>query len=74
VQYGPTEAETLSLRFRRSLYIAQDIKAGDVLTTENLRSVRPGFGLQPKYLDVLLGHKVTRDVRKGEAVKWEMIG
>ncbi len=57
VTYGPTEAEKPSLKFRRSLYIAQDMQAGDVLTPENLRIVRPGMGLAPKYMNLLLGKK-----------------
>ena len=74
VKYGPTEAEKGSLTFRRSLYIAEDMKAGDILTEKNLRIVRPGLGLPPKYYDVLLGRKVNRDVKRGTAVKWELVG
>ena len=51
VTYGPTEAEKPSLKFRRSLYIAQDIKVGEELTPQNLRIVRPGMGLEPKYYE-----------------------
>jgi len=74
ISYGPSEAEKGSLMFRRSLYIAEDMKAGDVLTKENLRIVRPGLGLAPKYYDVLLGRKVSHDVKKGSAVRWDIIG
>ena len=73
VQYGPTEAERPSMKFRRSLYIAEDMKAGDVLTPKNLRSVRPGMGLPPKYLDKLLGKKVNRNVPKGSPVSFDII-
>jgi len=73
VKYGPTEAEKPSMKFRRSLYIAQDMKAGDVLTPENLRNIRPGMGLPPKYYDVLLGRKVNRDVKKGTATSWKLV-
>jgi N-acetylneuraminate synthase len=73
IQYGPTEEEKPSMKFRRSLYIAEDMKAGDILTPKNLRSVRPGMGLQPKYYEKLLGKRVTRDLKKGEAVNWSMI-
>ena len=72
--YGPTEAEKASLQFRRSLYIAEDVQAGTELTQENLRIVRPGLGLPPKYYDVLLGRKVNQDLKKGTAMKWEMLG
>ena len=73
VFYGPTEAEKPSLQFRRSLYIAEDMKKGDILTERNLRIVRPGLGLQPKYYDILLGRRVNQDVNKGTAVSWELI-
>ena len=61
------------MKFRRSLYIAEDMKAGDVLTPKNLRSVRPGMGLPPKYLDKLLGKKVNRNVPKGSPVSFDII-
>ena len=69
VTYGSTEEEKGSLVFRRSLYIAEDMKKGDVLSEKNLRIVRPGLGLPPKYYDILLGRTVNRDVKKGTAVK-----
>jgi pseudaminic acid synthase len=74
VSYGPTKAEEKSLGFRRSVYISADLKAGDVLTPENLRCVRPGFGLAPKNYELLLGRRVNRDVKKGTPMKWELIG
>ena len=58
---------------RRSLYIAEDMKAGDIITEKNVRSVRPGYGLHPKYLNDLLGKKVNRDLQKGERMKLEYI-
>ena len=73
ILYGPTEKEKASLKFRRSLYIVRDMKAGDVLTRENLRAVRPGLGLPPKHIDVLMGKTVIRDVLRGTPVCWEMI-
>jgi pseudaminic acid synthase len=73
VLYGPTEAEKKSLIFRRSLYIAQDMQAGDMLTPVNLRVVRPGKGLHPRFYEQLLGKHVRRDVRKGTAVDWDLI-
>ena len=74
VSYGPTEAERKSLQYRRSLYVVKDMKAGDVLTPETVRSIRPGLGLPTKYLDVVLGKTVSREVKRGEALGWEMIG
>ena len=73
VKYGPAEAEKSSMKFRRSLYIAQDMKAGDVLNETNLRIVRPGLGLAPKYYDVILGRKVNKGVKMGTAVDWGII-
>ena len=72
VTYGPSEAEKGSLTFRRSLYIAKDMKKGDVLDKENLRIVRPGLGLPPKYHEVILGRKINRDVKKGTPVEWNI--
>ena len=72
VTYGTTKTEKGSLTFRRSLYIAKDMKKGDVLNEKNLRIVRPGLGLPPKYYDVLLGKKVNRDLKKGTAVEWDL--
>jgi len=74
VTYRPSEAEKPSMKFRRSLYIAKDTKAGEILTAENLRIVRPGMGLAPKYYEILLGRKVNSDIKKGTAVSWELVG
>ena len=73
VSYGPTEAEKNSLQFRRSLYIVRDLKAGDVLTRENVRAIRPGLGLPPKYLEEVLGKRVRRDAKRGTALNWELL-
>ena len=73
VQYGPTQAEMKSLPFRRSIYVAEDVKAGEVLTRKNLRCVRPGFGLPPKYYDVLLGLKARCDIEAGTPMSWSLI-
>lgn len=73
VSYGVTEQEKKSLQFRRSLYIVEDMKAGDVITEKNMRSIRPGLGLAPRYYDVLLGKRVKCDITAGTAVKFAMI-
>jgi pseudaminic acid synthase len=73
ISYGPTDAEKPSMKFRRSLYIAKDMKAGEVLTRENLRTVRPGYGLPPKHIDALLGKKVKKDILKGTPVRWDIL-
>ncbi|WP_088242264.1 pseudaminic acid synthase [Calothrix rhizosoleniae] len=73
ISYGATEAEKKSLVFRRSLYIAKDIKAGETLTTQNLRCIRPGYGLAPKYYDLVLGKSINKDLKKGTPLNWNMI-
>lgn len=72
VTYGGTAAETKSRIFRRTLYVARDIKAGEVLTHENMRIVRPGYGLAPKYYDALLGKRINRDVAVGTPISWDL--
>ena len=73
IKYGVTLVEKKSKVFKRSLYVSQDMKKGDVLTRENLRIVRPGFGLQPKYYEILIGMKVNQDLKKGSALNWSVI-
>jgi pseudaminic acid synthase len=73
IRYGPTQAEEKARLRRRSLYIAEDMKAGDVLTSKNLRRIRPGNGLAPKYYEELLGKRVVRDVTKGTPVSWGLV-
>lgn len=74
VSYGTTDAERASLIFRRSIYVAEDMKAGDVFTARNLRCVRPGMGMPPKYYDMLLGRHVNQDVKKGTPMNWKLLG
>lgn len=74
VNYGPIEAEKKSLLFRRSLYICEDLEAGDLLTPENLRAIRPGHGLPTKYRELLLGKRVARAVKRGTPASWDLIG
>ncbi len=73
VSYGPTDAEIKSMVFRRSLYIAEDMKAGDQLSSETVRAIRPGYGLAPKYLDKVLGMTVINDVKRGTALNWDLL-
>jgi len=74
VQYGTQEAEQASKQGRRSLYVTTDMKAGEVFSRSNVRSVRPGYGLQPKYLDVILGKRINKAVPLGTPVSWDLIG
>ena len=73
VSYERAEQEQKSLQFRRSLYVVEDMKAGDVFTEKNLRRIRPGMGLSPKYYDIILGKKVNRDIIRGTPVQWAFI-
>ncbi len=73
VSYGPTEAEKKSLVFRRSVYVTEDIKAGDTFNDRNLKCIRPGLGLPPKYYEMLLGKKAKCDILKGTAMKWDFV-
>ena len=71
--YGPTESEKNGIKFRRSIYIVEDMTSGEELTKKNLRIIRPGKGLAPKYYDELLGRKVNQELKKGTALTWKML-
>lgn len=73
INYGPTEKEKASLKFRRSVYVSKDIKAGEKFTTENIKIVRPGYGLQPKYFNQVLNKKARKDYSVGTPLKFEDI-
>lgn len=73
VSYGPTEAEKKSLAFRRSLYVVKDMRAGEKITSENVKAIRPGNGLPPRELEGLMGVSVAREVRRGTPLTWELI-
>ena len=73
VTYGPTEAERESTQFRRSLYVTENMRAGEALSKQNMRAVRPGRGLPTKYLDDLIGRKVKCDVPRGTPVTWDIL-
>ncbi len=73
VSYGPTEAEVSSLQYRRSLYVVKNLKAGGVLTRENVRAIRPGLGMPPKFIELVLGRTLNQDVVRGTALNWELM-
>lgn len=73
VFYGVQKDEEKSLRFKRSLYIVDDVKVGDTLTQDNLRVIRPGDGLQPKFYETLLGKKVSQNIKAGTPLQWEIL-
>lgn len=71
--YGPTPGESGALLRRRSLYFVADVSEGTVLTHEHVRSIRPNRGLAPKHLDEVLGSRVSKDVKIGTPVSWDLI-
>jgi N-acetylneuraminate synthase len=73
ISYTPTISEEKSLCFRRTLYITEDLTAGSVLTTENVRAIRPGFGLKPKFLSIVLGHTIKRAVKRGTPLTFDLL-
>ena len=74
IHYGTTDDDRNNLKYRRSIYIAEDVKKGEVLNQKNLRCVRPGLGLPPKHYETLIGKKVNRDLEKGTAMSWDFLG
>jgi N-acetylneuraminate synthase len=73
IKLGPSGNESKSLGFRRSLYAVADIQAGEVLTVDNIRAIRPGYGLPPKHWDALLGKRAKTDIKRGTALQWNLI-
>lgn len=73
VDYGCKSSEQGNVKFRRSLYFVKDMNVGDVITVDNVKSIRPGFGLAPKYLSSILGMKVKKNIRKGDRVDWDAV-
>jgi len=71
VHYGPGEQESKSRDFRRSLFVVKDIKSGEIFTNENVRSIRPGYGLHPRYFDIVIGKRACQDVKRGTPLRWE---
>ena len=70
--YGPADSENSNLS-RRSLYIVEDMHKGEIITKDNMRSIRPGYGLPVKYINDILGMKVTSDVKRGTRMSWELV-
>jgi sialic acid synthase SpsE len=70
---GPAASEKPNMMFRRSLYVVKDVAAGETFSVDNVRSIRPGFGLPPKNLPAIIGRRSTRAVRRGTPLSWELI-
>ena len=73
IRYGASDAETNASKKRRSIYVSKDISAGDTLSKDNLKIVRPGLGLSPKMIDIVVGRKVSENIKKGTALSWKLI-
>lgn len=73
ISYGASASEKNSLKFRRSLYVVQDIKAGDKFTKDNVKAIRPGLGLPPKYYETVLGKRSRNDIPRGTPMSWELL-
>ncbi len=73
VDYGRKSSEKGNAQFRRSLYFSANLKKGDVLFEEHIKSIRPGYGLPPKYFDEIIGKKVSNDVEAGTPTSWDVI-
>ncbi|MDX9680269.1 pseudaminic acid synthase [Pseudomonas protegens] len=73
VSYGATQAESKSLVYRRSLYVTQDMQAGELFSADNVRAIRPGLGLAPKHYDALLGRRARQALKRGTALDWAFV-
>ena len=73
ISYGASEAEKKSMVFRRSLYVVKDMQAGEAFSAENVRAIRPGFGLPPKYLETVIGKHARTALKRGTALSWDII-
>lgn len=73
VQYKVTEQEVASRLFRRSLFVVTGVKAGEAFTTENVRSIRPGYGLHPRHFDEIIGRCASRDIERGTPLSWDLV-
>jgi N-acetylneuraminate synthase len=71
--YEKKEAEKSNVKYRRSIYAVKDIKKGDKLTKENIKRIRPGFGLEPKYYEQILGKIAKFDIKRGTATNWDLV-
>jgi len=71
--FGPSKVEANSLRFRRSLFVVEDVKRGEMFTRKNVRSIRPADGLHPRHLDEILGQRAACHIERGTPLRWTMV-
>jgi N-acetylneuraminate synthase len=72
VDYSRKAGEEGNAQFRRSLYVIADVKAGDLITPDNVKSIRPGYGLAPRHYDDLLGRRFVRDIERATPMSWDL--
>jgi pseudaminic acid synthase len=72
-QFGPGKRESNSLRFRRSLFVVEDVRQGELFTRQNVRSIRPSDGLHPRYLNEVLGRRAATDIERGTPLSWKLV-
>jgi pseudaminic acid synthase len=73
VHFGLSDKEEASRVFRRSLFVVEDVKRGEMFTAENVRSIRPGYGLHTRHLDQVLGKRAIRDIERGTPLSWDLV-
>ena len=73
VDYGRKSSELGNVQFRRSLYFIEDIEKGELVTKDNVKSIRPGYGIAPKFFEEILGKKLLKTVKSGTAVSWDCL-
>jgi len=73
INYGMKSSEMENSKFRRSLYFVSDLKKGEVITKNAIRSIRPGFGLHPKFIDMIVGKKAKENIEFGTAARWDLV-
>ena len=74
VHYGVTEEEEKSRAYRRSLFVVEDVKAGELFTEKNVRCIRPAYGLHTRYMDQVIGSRATQDIARGTPLAWNLVG
>jgi N-acetylneuraminate synthase len=73
VHYGVTDCEGKSIGFRRSLFVVEDMKAGEMFTSNNVRSIRPGYGLHTRHMDEVIGQYASQDIKRGTPLAWDLV-
>ena len=73
IHYGPVAKEKKYLKYRRSIYVIKDIKLGQLFTKQNIRSIRPGEGLLPKYFNIVLGRRAKVEIKRGTPLSWDLV-